>query len=43
MRGETTGFEDGRARNGETFAASIVGPQAAELTHAIALAVRDEG
>ncbi len=39
--GETTGFCKivGR-RNGEILGASIVGPQAAELIHAIALAVR---
>ncbi|UNU25265.1 dihydrolipoyl dehydrogenase family protein [Microcoleus vaginatus] len=41
MSGETTGFCKivGR-RNGEMLGASIVGPQAAELIHAIALAVR---
>ncbi|MEG4343132.1 NAD(P)/FAD-dependent oxidoreductase [Microcoleus sp. A003_D6] len=41
MCGETTGFCKivGR-RNGEILGASIVGPQAAELIHAIALAVR---
>ena len=41
MSGETTGFCKivGR-RNGEILGASIVGPQAAELIHAIALAVR---
>ncbi|MEG4208930.1 NAD(P)/FAD-dependent oxidoreductase [Microcoleus sp. S13_B4] len=41
MSGDTTGFCKivGR-RNGEILGASIVGPQAAELIHAIALAVR---
>ncbi|MBE9187383.1 NAD(P)/FAD-dependent oxidoreductase [Microcoleus sp. LEGE 07076] len=41
MCGETTGFCKivGR-RNGEILGASIVGPQAVELIHAIALAVR---
>lgn len=41
MCGETTGFCKivGRS-NGEILGASIVGPQAAELIHAIALAVR---
>ncbi|MEO6863794.1 MAG: NAD(P)/FAD-dependent oxidoreductase [Microcoleus sp.] len=41
MSGETTGFCKivGR-RNGEILGASIVGPQAAELIHVIALAVR---
>jgi len=41
MSGETTGFCKivGR-RNGEILGASIVGPQAAELIHAIAFAVR---
>jgi pyruvate/2-oxoglutarate dehydrogenase complex dihydrolipoamide dehydrogenase (E3) component len=41
MRGETTGFYKliGR-RNGEILGAIIVGPQAAELIHSIALAMR---
>ncbi|WP_373536502.1 NAD(P)/FAD-dependent oxidoreductase [Microcoleus sp.] len=41
MCGETTGFcKIVARRNGEILGASIVGPQAAELIHAIALAVR---
>ena len=41
MRGETTGFFKliGR-RSGEILGATIVGPQAAELIHSIALAIR---
>ncbi|MEG4580515.1 NAD(P)/FAD-dependent oxidoreductase [Microcoleus sp. MON1_C5] len=41
MSGDTTGFcKIVGHRNGEILGASIVGPQAAELIHAIALAVR---